>query len=217
MNQKFKILLFILLPLLLFTAWIMIDLNYPYKTDIAKFNHSEVARLESEMWKSYYEKKKLGLFLLSAELMRKQFHVSFWRSQAMAYYAARAAFVFKDGRNTDDYNKALPYLIKYYSRINDISRDPFDVNKAAELELKWWVIRRYRNEHPPSEWEKCLMQNAETVYHVPAENFSDYAHQRVNAMLLRDSKENAITKEDWEQIRMTLDEAWKSFSEQVHR
>src|SRR5690349_11248242 len=128
MNRKFKILLFILLPILLLASWITIDINYPYKTDITQFNHSEVARLESEMWKSYYEKRKLVLFMLSAELMRKQFHVSFWRSQAMAYDAAKAALVFKDGRNPNDYNKALPYLVKYYSRINDISRDSFDIN-----------------------------------------------------------------------------------------
>jgi len=109
----------------------------------------------------------------------------------------------------------LPDLIKYYSQINDISNTSFDVNKAAGLELEWWVIRRYRNEHPPAEWEQCLARNAETVYHLPAGKFVPYAHLRVEAMLLRDSKESAITETDWQQIAGILKQAWKSFSDNL--
>jgi len=88
-------LIFFLISILL-AVWITIDLNYPYKTDIKKFDYAEVAKLDGAMWRSYYEKKKFRLFLQSSELMRKQFGVPFWRSQAMAYRAAKAAFIFKD-------------------------------------------------------------------------------------------------------------------------
>src|SRR5882672_11280957 len=175
-------LLILISILVLLAIWIMVDLNYPYRTDIKNFDYKEVSRLDGDMWRSYYEKKKFRLLLQSSALMRKQFGVSFWRSQTMAYHAAKAAFIFKDGSNRNDYDKALPDLIKYYSQINDISTIPFDVDKAARLELEWWVIRRYRNEHPPAEWEQCLARNAETVYHLPAEKFVPYAHLRVQAM-----------------------------------
>ncbi|MBS1599643.1 MAG: hypothetical protein JST75_15565 [Bacteroidetes bacterium] len=203
----------LLAVILLLALWIVIDVNYPYKTNIKKFDYAEVARLDGEMWRSYYEKKKLKLFFQSSELMRKQFGVPFWRSQLMAYHAAKAAFTFKDGKNRSDYDKALPDLVKYYAAINDISDTSFDVKEAARLELEWWVIRRYRNEHPPAEWENCLARNAQTVYHLPAEKFVSFAHLRVLAMLMRDGKENSITENDWLQIHQTLEQAWKSFSD----
>jgi len=205
--------LYILIAISLLVLWIAIDLLYPYKTNIKKFNSADVARLDGAMWRSYYEKKKLKLFYQSAELMRKQFGVPFWRSQVMAYHAAKAAFIFKDGHDRTEYDKALPDLIKYYTQIRNISKESFDVDSAARLELEWWVIRRYRNEHPPAEWEKYLSLLAQTVYHEPAEKFVTYAHLRVEAMLLRDGREDAITENDWQQIDRLLNQAWKSFAD----
>jgi len=207
---------FIWISLLSLVACIVIDLNYPYKTDIKNFNPAEVARLDGAIWRSYYEKKKLKLFFQSAELMRKQFGVPFWRSNVMAYHVAKAAFVFKDGKDTTDYNKALPGLIKYYQQINNISNENFDAAKAAKLELEWWVVRRYRDVHPPAEWEKYLSLGSEAVYHIPAGKFSDYAHLRVEAMLLRDNKGNDINEDDWQHVNHLLQQAWKSFSISLH-
>jgi hypothetical protein len=209
--MKKKPLKIFLSVVLLLTVWILADLNYPYKTDIKNFNASEVARLDGAMWRSYYEKKKLKLLWQSAELMRKQFGVPFWRSTTMAYHAAKAAFVFKDGKNRSDYNKALPNLTNYYTRINNISKTPFDAGKAAKLELEWWIIRRYRNEHPPAEWEKLLAQTAEAMYGIPADKFAEYSKLRVQAMLLRDSKGENITDNDWTAINSILQKAWVSF------
>lgn len=208
-----KIILFILLLLVI---WVVIDLNYPYKTDIRNFNSVEVARLDGAMWRSYYEKKKLKLFFQSAELMRKQFGVPFWRSHIMAYHVARAAFIFKDGKDRNDYNRALPDLAKYYQQINNISKNGFDAYAAGKLELEWWIIRRYRSEHLPAEWEKYLALGSETVYHIPAEKFSTYSHLRVEAMLLRDDKADKISESDWAQVNNLLKEAWKSFSDSLH-
>jgi hypothetical protein len=206
----------ILISLLLLIAWIVIDLNYPYKTDIKNFNPAEVARLDGAMWRSYYEKKKLKLFFQAAELERRQFHVPFWRSCVMAYQAAKAAFVFKDGKDEADYKKALPDLIKYYQQINTISNEKFDAEKAAKLELEWWVVRRYRDAHPPAEWERYLSLGSETMYHIAAEKFSAYSHLRVEAMLLRDHKGDKINEDDWQKVNTLLQQAWKSFSDSLH-
>jgi hypothetical protein len=208
MNRR-KIILTIVLTL---AVWVTIDLNYPFKTDIKKFNATETAILDGAMWRSYYEKKRLLLFLQSARLMRNQFHIPFWRSNLMAYHVAKAAFILKDGKSRADYENALPDLLKYYAAINSISTVSFDAEKAAKLELEWWIIRRYRNEHPPAEWEKYLADGAAVVYHIPAEKFNEYAQLRVAAMLLRDSKAAAITETDWLQINNLLQKAWTSFS-----
>jgi hypothetical protein len=199
-----------LLPALLL-LWIMADINWPYKTDLKKINPPEIARLDGAMWRAYYLQQPVKMFLQTAELMRGQYHVPFWRSNVMAYYAARAAFIFKKGRDTGDYDKALPPLIKYFEAINKISNVPFDVNEAARLELRWWVIRRYRQQHPPAEWEDCLAKAAEAIYHVDAAKFAVYARWRTEAMLLRDEKDTNITEADWQQIDAMLHKAWDSF------
>jgi hypothetical protein len=206
----------ILAGLLLLAVWIITDLNYPFKTDIKKFNAAETARLDGAMWRSYYEKKRVKLFMQSATLMRNQFHIPFWRSNRMAYQVAKAAFVFKDGMNRTDYEKAMPSLTSYYKSIHRISDVSFDAEKAARLELEWWIIRRERLQHPPAEWEKYLAEGAEVVYHIPAEKFNEYAHLRVNAMLLRDNKGASITENDWQQIDSLLQKAWLSFYDNLH-
>jgi len=203
---------FILLFLLLITTWIFVDINYPVKRNIRIINAEETARLDGAMWRSYYEKKPVKLLLQSAELMRTQFHFPFWRSMRVAYFAANAAFVFKEGTDRASYEKALPYLIKYFKHISDISKEPFNADTAAKQELEWWIIRRFRNEHPPAEWEQYLAATASTMYHLPAEKFSGYAHLRVQAMLLRDAKDSSITETDWHQINNFLIDAWSHFS-----
>jgi hypothetical protein len=185
---------------LLFFAWIIIDINYPFKADLQKIDAAETVHLDGAMWRSYYEKKPVKLFMQSAQLMSNEFHFPFWRSYLVSYYAAKAAFVFKDGVSRNDYKKALPYLVKYYSHINDISSTAFNVDTAAATELEWWIIRRERDKHPPEEWVQLLVKTAVTVYHLPAEKFNDYTYCRVQAMLLRDEKGSNISKTDWQQI-----------------
>ena len=197
--------------LLLFIAWILVDLFYPFKRDITSIDAKETARIEAGMWRSYYEKKKLKLFFQSGKLMRKEFHFPFWRSYRVAYYAAKAAFAFKDGHNRAEYEKALPHLKKYYGLINDISETHFNVDSASRSELEWWIIRRERDKHPPSEWENWLALTASIMYHIPADSFKEYARLRVQAMLLRDEKGDAITEADWQKINEILQSAWQSF------
>jgi hypothetical protein len=153
----------------------------------------------------------------SAQLMRDMFHIPFWRSYLASFYSAKAAFVFKDGDTRDDYEKAFTYLEKYYQHINDISKIPFDADSAAKSELEWWIIRRYRQEHPPAEWEKYISETSSIVYHIPAEAFKDYAHLRVQAMLLRDQKDAAITDKDWQLINRLLASAWQCFGRTIQK
>jgi hypothetical protein len=211
MKRK-KVILFLFIILF---VWIIIDVNYPFKTDLRKIDASETARLDGAMWKSYYAKKPVKLFMQSAELMRTQFQMPFFRSYLVSYYVAKAAFVFKDGKNRNDYAKALPYLLKYYSHINDVSNKPFNADTAAAAELEWWIIRRERGQHSPNEWEQWLVKTASVMYRLPGDLFKEYAHLRVEAMLLRDEKGNNITEDDWQKIDLLLLHAWQFLSKAV--
>src|ERR1044072_7691627 len=83
---------------LLLAAWVAFDLYRPVSTSLREFDADEVARLETAMWRSYYSRERVKLFGELAELLRTQYRLPFWRSNAVAYRAAKAAFVFKDGR-----------------------------------------------------------------------------------------------------------------------
>src|SRR5439155_880956 len=82
------------------------------------------------------------------------------RSNSTAYYAANAAFVFKQGKQRADYEKALPDLLKFYSEIRKLSDIPFDVDRAARLELEWWIIHRQRAQHAPGDLDKAKAEKS---------------------------------------------------------
>src|SRR6185369_3443650 len=96
------------LMLILLVGGVLYDLFYPRTTEMRTFDPDEVARLETAMWRSYYEKQRLQLFNQLSELLRTQYHMPLVRSKEVAYYAANAAFVFKSGKQRADYEKALP-------------------------------------------------------------------------------------------------------------
>src|SRR5919108_941048 len=51
-------------------VWLAVDLFGPRSTSLRSFDPIEVARLESAMWRSYYDNDRLHLFNQLAELMR---------------------------------------------------------------------------------------------------------------------------------------------------
>src|SRR5688572_7779503 len=109
-------------------GWVAIDLYAPRTSKLKSFNPDEVARLETAMWRSYYQRQRLKLFTELTELLRSQYNLPLLRSNTVAYQASKAAFVFKEGRGRADYEKALPNLVNFYSEIHKVSDINFDVN-----------------------------------------------------------------------------------------
>ncbi|HNR08832.1 MAG TPA: hypothetical protein PKM27_16050 [Saprospiraceae bacterium] len=200
----------VILLVVLATA-LAFDLYLPVKKDFRQFDPAAVGRLDAEMWRSYYEKRPVRLFFQLSRLMRTQFHAPYIRSHFIAYQSAKAAFVFKEGRNRIQYAGALPYLKTYFSQLNDLSKVPFNFFKLAEEELEWWIIRREGEKFTPSDWEAVLAREGEIMYSIPKENFMDYARDRVAAMVLRDQKGQSITEQDWQTITQMCISAWTKF------
>jgi hypothetical protein len=137
------------------------------------------------MWRLYYGRERLKLFVELGQLLDSEFHFPFWRRQLVAFYAARSAFVFKDGRSREDYEKALPDLERFYGQIHDISATDFDVDQAARLELEWWIVHRNRREYAPGDLARALAIGAAIVYGVPADDLTEYGNLRADAMIKR--------------------------------
>ncbi len=212
--SKRVVILSILAVLLLGGA---LDLYYPVSIDLRDFNADEVARLDTIMWRSYYDRRPVRLFFQLAELLRVQFDLPWLRSHVAAFHAAKAAFVFKDGRSRVDYEKALPDLIRYYKAIRAVSTTPFDVEHEAWLELEWWIVHRQHEQHAPDDLERALAEAAAELYQAPSEKLMEYGRLRTEAMSIRDIKavSGGVTEEDWRRIEELLQGSWRALWQAV--
>ena len=199
-------------------GWAVAELARPRRTDIRVFDPDDVARLETAMWRSYYDRRRMPLFGQLVALLQGQFHLQPLRAVALAGLAARAAAVFQVGESHDDYRRALPYLERYYAGIRAVSEVPFDPRRAAELELEWWIVHREVDDHPPGDLEAALADLAAELYQVPAERCWAHAARRAEAMTIRDRtsrREVGVTGDDWDRIEAVLWVSWKALADEV--
>ncbi len=214
-SKKLRVFLIILALLL---AYALFDLYGPRSSKMRGFDANEVARLETAMWKSYYSRERFKLYNQMTELLRTQYNLPFIRSNTVAYQASRAAFVFKDGHNREEYEKALPYLVNFYSSVRKVSDVPFDVDRTARLELEWWIIHRERKSHAPGDLDRALADLPAEIYGVPAERLMEHARLRAEAMTIRDTKaeQGGVTDADWAKIDELLHASWQSLYKAVN-
>ena len=207
-----------LLIVVLLAGGVLYDLYFPRTAKMREFDPDEVARLEAAMWRSYYDKKQVQLFNQLSELLRTQYHMPLVRSNQVAYYAASAAFTFKDGKTDKDYEKALADLVKFYGAIRKISDIPFDVNRVARLELQWWIIHRERWKRKPDDLPRALAELQAAIYGIPVDRVMEHGSLRAQAMAIRDTKADAgqaITEGDWTKINDLLRQSWRSLADAV--
>jgi hypothetical protein len=204
---------------ILLSAWVAYDLNSSSRTSLREFDADEVARLDTAMWRSYYSRQRARLYGQLTELLRTQYRLPFWRSNAVAYRAAKAAFVFKDGHSRADYERALPDLVSFYDSIRSVSDTDFDPERAAKLELEWWIVHRERKQHAPGDLERALASLAAELYRVPAERLAEHARLRAEAMEIRDTKaeQGGVDEEDWKRIDELLHQSWRSLHAAINR
>lgn len=202
-----------------FVVWAGIDLYVPRPVDLRRFDANEVARLDTAMWRSYYSRERFNLFSQLTELLRTQYRMPFLRSNLVAFYAAKSAFVFKDGKSRADYEKALPDLAKFYGAIQRDANIKFDVERTAKLELEWWIVHRERKKYQPGALELALANTAAEIYQMPAEKFAEHARLRAEAMKIRDTKAETggVSEEDWQEIDRLLHASWQSLHQAVNR
>jgi hypothetical protein len=198
-------------------VWIGIDLAAPRQTDLRDFDPDIVAKLETDMWRSYYSRQRFRLFLELGKLLREQYHAPLIRSNVMAFHAAKAAFVFKDGKGRADYERALPDLVRYYTAIRRMSATPFDVKRVAALELEWWIIHRERKNHALKDLDRSLAELQAAIYEMPVTKFMEHGRLRADAMRIRDDKAEAgeVTEADWNAIHELLRQSWHKLRNEV--
>src|SRR5882724_5877925 len=218
-KRKVKLRWIFLALIAILALWVGEDLLLPRSANIRDFDPDEVGRLETAMWRSYYARERAALFNQLAETLRTQYHLPLVRSNAVAYQAAKAAFVFKDGKKREDYERATPYLVNFYSAINNVSNTKFDVNRAAQLDVEWWIVHRERAKHSTQELDLALAELPAEIYHVPVQDLMEHARLRQEAMTIRDNKAEAggVTEEDWRKIEDLLHQSYKSLHTAINQ
>jgi hypothetical protein len=213
-SRKKNLLIVIVVCVTALLGWVVYDLYAPRTAHLREFDPDAVARLETAMWRSYYEKQRLRLFNELSDLLRTQYNMPLVRSNLVAYYAANAAFVFKKGKQRSDYEQALPDLIKFYQSVRNISDIPFDVERAARLELEWWIVHRERARHAPGDLDRALAALQAEIYGVPIDRLMEHGRLRAEAMTIRDTKAEAgaVTEADWERIDQLLHKSWRALA-----
>ncbi len=162
------------------------------------------------MWQAYYRRQFLKLFFLLIRLMRESFGVDQITAARIAYQAALAAIDFRRHKGRENQERILKKLIKFYRIIFSHSLEPFDYKKAAEFELRWWLIDRYPESYEISR-KKALGLAMAAVYNVDTSTLDEYADQRAKAMVLQDEAKNLKNKEaDWDKIGSLLKTSYRS-------
>lgn len=103
--------------LIALSAWMAFDLYFPRQTDLRAFDADEVARLDAEMWRSYYDREPVKLFFQLAELLRRQFDLPFLRSHLAAFQAAKAVPLATRRRRTPTTSSRPPEVLSRPCRI----------------------------------------------------------------------------------------------------
>jgi hypothetical protein len=108
--------------------------------------------------------------------------------------------------------------VDFYTAIHRVSDIDFNIDRAARLELEWWIIHRERKSHKSGELERALAELPAELYQMPAEKFIEHARLRAEAMTIRDTKadDGGVTEEDWKRIEELLRASWLSLYDTVN-
>jgi hypothetical protein len=198
----------------IFFVYLGVDLFWPLSNDLRQFDPVALGKLETGMWRSYYDRQPLKLFFELTEILRTQYNFPWLRSFLGACYATRAAFVFKDGKQRSDYEKALPALNAYFATVRRTGNIPFDVPNAAILELEWWIIHRQRELYGKAALDSACADAAAAIYQISPESAFEHGKLRAEAMVIRDTQAAAggVREEDWAQIDQLLQACYISLN-----
>lgn len=193
----------IALALLTLAAWLfLLDYKRTTPRPLDRYDPLRVAELETGMWRSYYERRRLALFGQLVTLLREQYRLTCTQAVVAAFHAARAAAIFQDSPSRAEYRRALPPLRAFYRAI---LHGPAE--RAAQRELEWWIVHRERATRGEEALIDALAQLQAEIYRMPALPFQEHARWRAAAMHLRDSHAAAP---DWHAIGDALARSWQA-------
>jgi hypothetical protein len=188
---------------------------FPRQADLRGFDPAGVARLETSMWRDYYERDYIGLFRSLYTINRSEYGFSPWDSIRLSYYAALASKTFQPTRSREEAQRALPALLKYYGIIRRRGGEEFDAREASRLELEWWQMRRENT--TPAQYAEPIAEVSAEVYGVRNLGLDQSALLRAEMMHYRDERRGNMLPADWDHIEASLTEAYEYLKSGIQR
>src|SRR5882757_1145510 len=199
----------ILVILMSAIAVVGVYLCWPRKADLRAFDPAGMARLETAMWRDYYEKHYPRLFYHLYELSRTQFGFAPLDSFRIALSAAQAAKTFQPTRSRAEADAALPQLVPYYRLLQPAAPVAFDVNETARLELDWWQARREKV--GPHDYGRTVAEVAALTYGKSKDDpaMLESGIVRAEASPLRSVRLHRLKDDRKKQWAMTVNDRWR--------
>ena len=182
---------------------------WPRAAHLRTFDPAAVARLETHMWRAYYEQRYAALLIDLYALSRDQYGFSPADSLAIAWYAARAAQTFQPTRSRAEARSALPLLERYFAVLRERGGETFDVYQAALAELEWWQLRR--ENATPAEYGAVIARTSAIVFGRENEDLRTAARLRAEMMPFRDTRRDGrVQEDDWRHIERELVKSYEA-------
>ncbi len=191
--------------------------GWPRTADLRAFDPAEIARLETAMWRDYYDKRYPLLFWHLYESTRGQFGFSPLQSVRIALSAAQAARAFQPTRSRAEADVALPPLVTYYDLLRAAAPAAFDSEAVARRELDWWQARR--EAAGPRDYGLTIADAAAATYGRPPDNadITAFGIGRAEAMAYRDVRGQGMQDADWAVIEAQLRSAYQRLKAGIGR
>ena len=174
----------------------------PRRADLTSFDPHAMDRLETAMWRHYYEQRYAALFLDLYQMARSEQGFSPLDSMRIAVAAARAAKAFQPSRSHSEAEAAVPHLVRYFRLLAPAAPVPVEIGEAARTELAWWQARR---EAVAAEQYVTIIARVTTlIYGVEGDTVRRAGLMRARAMAYRDARNAVMTEADWSAIEDQL-------------
>lgn len=150
------------------------------------FDPHLVGSLECRMWAAYYRREWGRLLLASVRVIRASFGLSWPRTVLGAWWVLRANQLWAPVPNNRP-EAARQYMRRLYRLVARFHDEPFDVDRAAELELRWWRVHRDQQRGTDGYTSgEALVSALQAlyghVYGVPEQDVRTAAEERAGAM-----------------------------------
>jgi hypothetical protein len=176
------------------------------------FDPDRTAWLETEGWRTYYDRDWLGVLRTILRISQEQFRIPFPVSLLSAYYATRAAAAWAPIKN--DPEKSRAYYEKFYRLARRFSGLRFDPCRVAELELRYNdVHRRLVGQDDKREFVETMVELHAALFGLPPERVRESAEARVEAANAVDritGRTSTDVVADWRRVEEALQRCYRS-------
>lgn len=175
--------------------------------------------MDADMWRSYYNHQFLKMARQAFKLFKSQVGLGRFLTFKIAYYSGWAATDYRIKKGKENQTRVIKNLTKFYKVISDHSIQPFDYQRAAQLEYEWWQVHRY-----PERYKKDLAaavaKPMAVAYNTSLVNLKNYGRYRAEAMLLPEHTGDKGKKDPdklYKEVEGLLEKSWAALYYAAHK